>query len=105
MPPHRSRNQRQFHLRDIPSDASPRPTAERDKRCFLLVGQLALFPALGAEAVGVGAPDGFGVVDGVGRDGEGGVGREVMAEDGDAGAGGNEAGKTEGGGAVDAEGF
>ncbi len=52
-----------------------------------------------------GAPDGGGVVDGVGGDGEDGVLGEVGVEEGDAGAGGNDAGEAEGGGGVDAEGF
>jgi len=105
MPPHRCHNKRQLHFRHVPSDTSSGPVAKWDECCFLLIGQLAVFPALGPEAVGVGAPDGLGVVNGVGGDGEGGIGGKVMAEDGDAGARRDKAGETEGGGAVDAEGF
>lgn len=105
MPPHGCHNKRQLHFRHVPSDTSSGPVAKWDECCFLLIGQLAVFPALGPEAVGVGAPDGLGVVYGVGGDGEGGIGGKVMAEDGDAGARRDKAGETEGGGAVDAEGF
>jgi hypothetical protein len=45
------------------------------------------------------------VVDRVGGDGEDGAGREVVSAEGDAGAGGDDAGEAEGGGGVDAEGF
>ena len=53
----------------------------------------------------VGVPDGGGVVDCVGGDGEDGAGGEVVRAEGYAGAGGDDAGETEGGGGVDAEGF
>lgn len=105
MPRHRRHNKRQFHLRHIPSNASPRTIAERDECCLLLVGKLAVFPTLGAEAVGVRAPDGFGVVYGVGGDRKSGIGGKVVAEDCDAGASGDETREAQGGGAVDAEGF
>lgn len=68
--------------------------------------------------MGVGAPDGGGMVDGVGGDGENGLRRDILGGvgvggggmlggdgKGDAGTGGDEAGETEGGGGVDAEGF
>lgn len=45
------------------------------------------------------------MVDGVGGDGEHGAGGEVVVEEGDAGAGGDDAGEAEGGGAVDAHCF
>ena len=45
------------------------------------------------------------VVDGVGGDREDGALREVVALEGDAWPGRNDAGKTEGGGGVNAEGF
>lgn len=61
--------------------------------------------ALWTEGVGVGAPDGFGVMDGVGRDGEDGAWDEGMAGEGDGGAGRDETREAEGGGGVDAEGF
>lgn len=105
MPPHRCHDKRQLHFRHVPPNASSGPVAKRDECCLLLIGQLAVFPALGPEAVGVGAPDGVGVVNGVGRDGEDGVGGEVVAEDSDAGARRDKAGQTKGGGAVDAESF
>jgi len=45
------------------------------------------------------------VVDCVGGDGEDGAGREGVVAEGDAGAGGDDAGEAEGGGGVDAQGF
>lgn len=70
-----------------------------------------MVPAIRVEDFGVerwdveGIPDGGGVVEGVGRNGEGGVLWEVVAKEGDTWAWGNEAGEAEGGGRVDAEGF
>ena len=44
-------------------------------------------------------------MDCVGRDGEDGAGREGVVANGDGGAGGDDTGKAEGGGGMDAEGF
>lgn len=102
-PEHRSDNKRQLHLGHVAAHARPGPVAERDKSVFLRLGHGV--PALGPEGVGVGAPDGGRVVDGVGGDGEDGVCGEVVLMYGDAGAGGHEAREAEGGGGVDAEGL
>ena len=70
----------EFHFRDVAADAGAGPGAEWDERLFLGLREPGWGePALGAEQVGVAAPDGGGMVHGVGGDGEGGVGREVVA--------------------------
>lgn len=102
-PKHRPHYKRQLHLRHVPPHASPRPITKRDERILLLLAHVP--PSLGAELVRVGAPDFLAVVDGVGGDGEHGAGGEVVVEEGDAGAGGDDAGEAEGGGAVDAHCF
>jgi len=102
-PEDRAHDQRQLHLRHIPPHTRPGPVAERDEGVLLLFRHG--IPALGPEGVGVRAPDGRGVVDGVRGDGEDGVLREVVLVHGDAGTGWDEAGEAEGGGRVDAEGL
>lgn len=77
--------------------------AEGDERRALLLGRLS--PALGAEDVGVGAPDGGRVVDRVGGHGQHRALREVVVVDGYAGPRRDLAGQAEGGGRVDAHGF
>ena len=73
--------------------------------------QVSLIPAIRIEEVGVesgvvgGVPDGGGVVDCVGRDGKDCALGKVVRTEGYARPGGNDAGKTEGGGGVDAESF
>lgn len=70
-------DQGQFHLSDVATDAAAWPVAERDEGVLLLLGEVV--PAVGDEIVSIVAPDLMRVVNGVGRDGEHGVGREVMA--------------------------
>lgn len=97
-PPHSRHNERKLHLRDVPSHTRPRPIRKRYERPFLLLCQVFRVPAVGVEEVGVeggfvgGVPDGGEVVDGVGGDGEDGALWEVVVADGDAGAGGHDAG-------------
>lgn len=75
------------------------------------LGEGAVVPARGVEDVGgergggCWVPDGGGVVDCVGGDGEDGSLGEVVREEGYAGAGGDDAREAERGGRVDAEGF
>ncbi len=70
-----------------------------------------MVPAIRVEDFGVerwdvgGIPEGGGVVEGVGGNGEDGVLWEVVAKEGDTWAWRNEAGETKGGGGVDTEGF
>lgn len=92
--PERGRdNKRQFHLGHVPADATPRAVRERDEARLLPLRQGV--PPLRLELVGVGAPDLLGVVDRVRRHREHRVGREVVAEDLDARAGGHDAREAE----------
>ncbi len=73
--------------------------------------QVSLIPAIRIEEVRVesgvigGVPDGGGVVDCIGGNRKDGALGKVMRTEGYARAGGDDAGETEGGGGVDAEGF
>ena len=62
--PNRSRDKRQFHLRDIPPYARSWSIRKRNERSLLLLGQVYWVPAVGVEEVGIeggivgGVPDG-----------------------------------------------
>ena len=76
---HTCHNHTQLHLRHISPHTRPRPIAEWDERVLLCFCEFV--PTLRDEGIGVGSPDGLGVVDGVGGDGESSAGRELVAED------------------------
>ena len=111
IPPHGRYDERQFHLRDVPSDARSSSVAERDECPLLLFGQMFWVPTIRIEDVGIKGwivgwiPDRREMVDRVGGDGEDGALGKIVVADRDAGAGRDDAGKAEGGGGVDAEGF
>lgn len=103
---HSSADNEQFHLGDVATDTGAGTVAEGDEGGLLAGGETLGAPALGDELLSVGTPDLLGAVDRVAGDREDVAGFEGVAADHDGGGTGRDlAGKTHGGGAVDAHCF
>ena len=87
IPPHGRYDERQFHLRDVPSNTRSRSVTERDECSLLLFGQMFWVPAVRVEDFRIKGwivgwiPDRREMVDCVGGDGEdGALGEMVIAD-------------------------
>jgi hypothetical protein len=94
-------DQEELHIRDVSTNASPRPVRERNEAHPLSFRQCV--PSIRSKLLGVAAPHRCRMVNRIGWDRERGSGREVVRCDGDAGSRRDEARQTKGRGGMDSK--